>query len=468
KAAKAAKSLTEKINIIMNGEEKVCKYAWQMTAASLIYSANRIPEIADSIVEIDNAMKWGYNYEVGPFEMWDMLGVKKSVEKMKADDLQIPENVKKMLAAGNETFYKLENGKRFYYDFTAGKYKRVVLSDNIIFLADLKANNKVIKSNNSASLIDLGDGVFNLEFHTKMNALNFEIVETLAETLDYVNENGTGLVIGNQAGGMPGAWSAGADLLQMLTAAKEGKFDDIKLGGQTLQESNQRIRYSPFPVVAAPYDMTLGGGAEICLAADRIVAHSELYMGLVEMGAGLLPGGGGNMMYWRKVLETIPAGVTVTDLAPYFLLLMTNIGQAKTSTSAAEARSMGFLGPKDRIVYNKDYLIGEAKKEVLKMVDEGYVAPAQKKLPVMGREGQGMVSANLFNMEKGGYVPPHIAFITKKIGYVVSGGDVLGGMQVPEEYLLRVERDSFVELWKTENSQKMAEHMLKNGKPLFL
>ncbi len=468
KAAKAAKTLTEKINVIMNGEEQVCKYAWQMTAESLIYSANRIPEIADSIVEIDNAMKWGYNYEVGPFEMWDMMGVKTAADRMEADGLKVPENVKKMIDAGNESFYKLEGGKKLFYDLVTGEYKPLVISDNIIFLADLKANDKVIKSNESASLIDLGEGVYNLEFHTKMNALNFEIVETLAETLDYVEENGAGLVIGNQAGGMPGAWSAGADLLQMLTAAKEGQFDDIKLGGQTLQESNQRIRYSPFPVVAAPYGMTLGGGCEICLAADRLVAHSELYMGLVEMGAGLLPGGGGNMMYWRKVLETIPPGVSVEDLAPYFLLLMTNVGQAKVSTSAAQARSMGFLGPKDRIVYNKDYLIGEAKKEVLKMVDEGYVAPAQKMLPVMGREGQGMVSANLFNMEKGGYVPPHIALITKKIGYVVSGGDILGGMKVPEEYLLQVERDAFVELWKTENSQKMAEHMLKNGKPLFL
>ncbi len=468
KAVKAAKSLSEQINIVMDGEEQVCKYAWQMNAASLIYSANRVPEIADSIVEIDNAMKWGYNYEVGPFEMWDMMGVKKAADRMEADGMQVPENVKKMLAGGNETFYKIENGKKCYFDLVAGEYKQMVLSENMIFLADLKADNKVIKENDSASLIDLGDGVFNLEFHTKMNALNFEIVEFLAETIDYVKENGAGLVIGNQAGGMPGAWSAGADLLQMLTAAKEGKFDDIKLGAQTLQESNQRIRYAPFPVVAAPYGLVLGGGCEICLAVDRMVAHSELYMGLVEIGAGLLPGGGGNMMYWRKVLEHIPAGVKVTDLSPYFLLLMTNIGQGKTSMSAAQARSMGLLGPKDRIVYNKDYLIGEAKKEVLKMVDDGYVAPAQKKLPVMGREGQGMISANLFNMEKGGYVPPHMAFLTKKIGYVVSGGEVLGGMEVPEEYLLQVERDTFVELWKTENSQKMAEHMLKNGKPLFI
>jgi 3-hydroxyacyl-CoA dehydrogenase len=466
--AKAAKNLPEKVKIILYGEDKVCQYAWQVTAASLIYSANRIPEIADSIVEIDNAMKWGYNYEVGPFEMWDMLGVKKSVAKMEADGLAIPENVKKMLAGGNDAFYKIENGKKQYFDFASGAYKPLELSDNIIFLADLKANNKVIKENDSASLIDLGDGVFNLEFHTKMNALNFEIVETLAATLDYVHKNGAGLVIGNQAGGMPGAWSAGADLLQMLNSAKEGKFDDIALGSKTLQDSNQRIRYSPFPVVGAPYGLVLGGGCEICLAADRLVAHSELYMGLVEIGAGLLPGGGGHMMYWRKVLESIPADVTVTDFAPFFITLLTNIGQAKTSTSAAEAKRMGLLGLKDRIVYNKDYLIGEAKKEVLKMVDEGYMPPAQKKLPVMGREGYGMALANLSNMEKGGYVPGHMGFITKKIATVLSGGDVIGGLEVPEEHLLKTEREAFVELWKTENTQKMAEHMLKNGKPLFI
>ena len=191
-------------------------------------------------------------------------------------------------------------------------------------------------------------------------------------------------------------------------------------------------------------------------------------MGLVEIGAGLLPGGGGHMMYWRKVLESIPADVKTTDYAPYFINLLTNIGQAKTSTSAAEARRMGLLGPKDRIVYNKDYLIGEAKKEVLKMVDEGYMPPRKKMLPAMGKEGVGMALANLYNMEKGGYVPAHMGHISKQIAAVLSGGDVLGGLEVPEEHLLKTEREAFVELWKTENTQKMAEHMLKNGKPLFI
>ncbi len=468
KTAKAAKTLADKVNLILYGDDKVCQYAWKVTAASFIYSANRIPEIADTVVDIDNAMKWGYNYETGPFEMWDMIGVKKAAEKMEADGMQVPENVKKMLDGGNESFYRIENGKKQYYDFASGSYKNIELSDNIIFLADLKADNKVIKENDSASLVDLGDGVFNLEFHTKMNALNFEIVEFLAESLEYVHQNGAGLVIGNQAGGMPGAWSAGADLLQMLTAAKEGQFEDIGKGAKTLQDSNQRIRYAPFPVVAAPYGMVLGGGCEICLAVDRLVAHTDLYMGLVEIGAGLLPGGGGHMMYWRKVIADIPTDVKVTDLSPYFIALLTNIGQAKTSTSAAEARRMGLLGPKDRIVFNKDYLIGEAKKEVLKMVDEGYVPPVKKNLPVMGREGKAMALANLFNMDKGGYVPPHMGYITKQIAGVLSGGDVLSGLEVPEEHMLKTERDAFVELWKTENSQKMAEHMLKNGKPLFM
>ncbi len=468
KAAKSAKTPADKVQAILYGDEKVCKFAWQMTAASLIYSANRIPEIADSIVEIDNAMKWGYNYETGPFELWDLLGVKKSVKKMEADGLEIPENVLKMLDSGNDTFYRIENGKKQYFDFASRSYKEVVVSENIIFLADLKADNKTVKSNDSASLIDLGDGVFNLEFHTKMNALNFEIVEFIGESLDYVNENGVGLVIGNQATGMPGAFSAGADLAQMLTAAREGKFDDIKKGAQTLQESNQRIRYSPFPVVAAPFGLTLGGGCEIVLAADRIVAHAELYIGLVEIGAGLLPGGGGNMMYWRKVMESIPEDISVTDLSPYFITLFTNIGQGATTTSAAEARRRGFLGPKDRIVYNKDYIIGEAKKEVLKMVDEGYVAPAKKRIPVMGRDAHGMANSNLFNMEQGGFVPPHMAFISRKIAFVLSGGDVMAGMKITEEQMLITERDAFVELWKTENTQKMAEHMLKNGRPLFI
>ncbi len=465
---KKAKTLEEKLQLVFYGEEKISQFARKVLTGSLTYSASLIPEISDTIVEIDNAMKWGYNWQKGPFESWDAIGVRKSVERMEKEGAKVPDNIKKMLESGNESFYKKENGKTLYFDFESGTYKEVNFSPNIIILENLKDNNKTVKSNNSCSLIDLGHGVFNIEFHTKMNALNKEIIEMMAEANEYVLKNGIGLVIGNQAPGVPGAFSAGADLSYLLELVKAGKFSDID---KMIAEGHRNVltaKYAPIPVVAAPYGMTLGGGCEICLAADRIVAHGELYMGLVEIGAGVLPAGGGITNLWRKFIETRPGPVKISDYAAYFIPALMNIAQAKVSTSAAHAYAMGFLGAKDKIVFNKDHLIGEAKKEVLRMAEDGYRPPAKTKIPVMGREAQGMIYANMLNMRDGGYITPHMEFIALKIAYVMSGGDVLQGTLIDEEDMLKLERESFVELLKTENSQKMAEHILKTGKPLFL
>jgi len=384
-AAKAAKSLPEKMQAVVYGDDKGARFAWKAVANNLIYAANRIPEISDTIVEIDNAMKWGFNFEMGPFETWDAIGLEKSVAKMEADGFTVPENVKKMLAAGTTSFYKNEGGKVSYYDFATESYKEIVASDNIVSLAGLKAADKVVKSCASATLVDIGDDVFCLEFHTKMNAINGEIVEFMTEGLDYVDANGAGLVIGNQAGGMPGAFSAGGDLAFMAGLAKEGNYAEIDAFLKKGQDGMQKARYASFPVVAAPYGMTLGGGCEVCLGcADKIVAHSELYMGLVEIGVGLLPGGGGCLNLWRKMTATIPEPVTDVDLAKFFIPTFMAIAMAKVSMSAAEARANGFLGPQDRIIFNRDYLVGEAKKEVLKMLDEGYAPPVQRKIRAFG------------------------------------------------------------------------------------
>ena len=466
-AAKAAKSLPEKMQAIVYGDDKGAKYAWKAVASNLIYSANRIPEISDTIVEIDNAMKWGYNFEMGPFETWDAIGVAKAVEKMEADGMAVPETVKKMLAAGNASFYKEEAGIRYYYDFSDGTYKKAQISDNIISLAACKAAGKTIKTCPSASLIDIGDGVFCLEFHTKMNAINGEIVNFMGECLDYVDENGAGLVIGNQAGGMPGAFSAGGDLAYMAGLAKEGKYDEIDAFLKKAQDGMLKIRYASFPVVAAPYGMTLGGGCEVCLgAADKIVAHSELYMGLVEIGVGLLPGGGGCLNLWKKMTADIPQPVTDVDLAKFFVPTFMAIAMAKVSMSAAEARANGFLGPKDRIVFNRDYLIGEAKKEVLKMLDEGYAPPVKRKIKVFGTAAQGMINAELFNMQSAGYVSEYDVYLAKRIAYVISGGNVRTNSMVDEEVILNLEREAFIEFWKQEKTVARVENMLTTGKPL--
>ncbi|MBW1842196.1 MAG: enoyl-CoA hydratase/isomerase family protein, partial [Deltaproteobacteria bacterium] len=314
-AAQKVNTLPDKIKAVLYGDDKGAEFAWKVVADNLIYAARRIPEIADAIVEIDNAMKWGFNFEMGPCETWDAIGLQASVEKMENQGLEVPEKIIKMLDGGHTSFYKSKNGSVLYYDFATQDYRPVIVSENIVSLNVLRAAGKVVKTCPSASLIDLEDGVFCLEFHTKMNALNKEIVEFQQEVLDYIDTNGVGLVIGNQAGGMPGAFSAGGDLKFMAALAQEGKYAEIDAFLQIAQNGIQNARYSSFPVVAAPYGMALGGGCEVCLGADRIVAHADLYMGLVEIGVGLLPAGGGCLNLWKKFISSIPEAVTDVDLA---------------------------------------------------------------------------------------------------------------------------------------------------------
>jgi len=411
-------------------------------------------------------MKWGFNFEMGPFEAWDAIGVKESVKKMEKEGLKVPQLVTGMLESGCTSFYKSEKGKVFFYDFKSNDYRELVVSKNIISLKALRGADKVVKTCASASLIDIGDGVFCCEFHTKMNALNGEIIDFIGDVHNYIDENGTGLVIGNQAGGMPGAFSAGADLAFIRELAEGKKYSEIESFLEKGQSGIQRGRYAPFPIVAAPYGMTLGGGCEVCLGADRIVAHAELYMGLVEIGVGLLPAGGGCLNLWKKFISTIPEAVTDVDLAKFFVPAFMAIAMAKVSMSAAEARANGFLGPKDRIVFNRDYLIGEAKKEVLKMVDEGYAPPVKRKIKVFGESAQGMINAEIFNMVSAKFVSEHDAFLAKRIAYVLSGGEVRANSEVDEEVILKLEREAFIDFIKEEKTIARIDHILKTGKPL--
>jgi len=452
-AAKKVKTLPEKIRSIVYADDKGGRYAWKVLSENLIYAANRIPEIADTIVEIDNAMKWGFIFNLGPFETWDAIGVEKSVAKMETDGLTVPEPVKQMLAAGYDTFYKDKNGRNFYYDFAAASYQPMAVSAEAVSLHSLKASGNVVKSCRSASLVDLGEDVFCVEFHTKMNVLNGEIIDFIADGTDYIEQNGIGLVIGNQAGGMPGAFSAGADLQFMGEMAQAGKWNEMDAFLKKGQDGLQRARYASFPVVAAPYGLTLGGGCEICLgAADKLVAHAELYMGQVEIGVGLLPAGGGCLNLWKKMTENIPAPVKLSDYAPFFLPTFMNIAMAKVSTSAADARANGFLGPKDRIVFNRDHLIGEAKKEVIEMADDGYAPPVKQPIRVLGSAAQGMVNAEIHNMKAAGFVSEHDALLAKRIAFVISGGDVRTNAKVDEDVILKLEREAFIDFWKEEKT----------------
>ncbi|RLB87089.1 MAG: 3-hydroxyacyl-CoA dehydrogenase/enoyl-CoA hydratase family protein [Deltaproteobacteria bacterium] len=465
-AAKKENDLSNRMKMVIYGEDKAAIYAWKVLSGYLVYSANRIPEISDTIVEIDNAMKWGYNFSMGPFESWDAIGVARSVEKMESEGIMIPQSIKKMLKAGHKSFYKTQNGKTYYFDFDTETYKEIVTGQRAVVLPALKDLGKVVKTCSSASLIDIGDNVFCCEFHTKMNALNSEMVQFIHESLDYVENNGIGMVFGNQAGGMPGAFCAGADLMELITGVKQGKLKEIELSVQRQQSAMQRARYSAFPVVAAPYGLTLGGGCEIALGSDRMVAHSELYMGLVEVGVGLLPAGGGCLNLWKNFVNSIPEAVTDIDLGKYFVPMFLNVAMAKVSMSAAEARANGFLGSNDRIVFNRDNLIGEAKKEVLKMVSDGYVPPPKRKIQVMGEMAQSLVNVQIADMVRAGYVSEYDAFLSKKIAYVIGGGDVKMGTRIDEEVILKLEIEAFVEFLKQEKTQNRIEHMLKTGKPL--
>jgi len=464
--AKKGKSLADRMKMLVYGEDKAAEYAWKVLSRYLVYSANQIPEISDTIVEIDNAMKWGYNFSMGPFESWDAIGVTKAVEKMESEGISVPLKVKKMIEAGNDSFYKTQDGKTFYFDFAAEIYMEIVTGKKAVLLPALKEKGKVVKSCSSASLIDIGDNVFCCEFHTKMNALNSEMVEFIHDSLDYVDDNGVGMVFGSQTNEMPGAFCAGANLMDLITGIKQGHFKEIEEAVLRQQEAMQKIRYSAFPVVAAPYGLTLGGGCEIALGADRMVAHAELYMGLIEVGVGLLPVGGGCLNLWKKFINSIPEAVTDFDLGKYFIPMFLNIAMAKVSMSAAQARSNGFLSANDRIVFNRDNLVGEAKKEVLKMVSDGYVPPPAAKIKVMGEIAQSLVNVQIADMLRAGYVSEYDAFLSKRIAYVIGGGDVKMGTAIDEKTILKLEIEAFMEFLKQEKTQKRIEHMLKTGKPL--
>ncbi|MCF8044594.1 MAG: enoyl-CoA hydratase/isomerase family protein [Desulfarculaceae bacterium] len=465
--AKKKETLEEKVKTVLYGDDKGAKFAWKMVVNGFQYAACRVPEIADTVVEIDNAMKWGYNFEMGPFEMWDAAGVKESVERMEKEGFEVPRNVKTMLDKGFTSFYKLENGVRYFYDFVSSSYKKVPVSESEISLAAAKGNNKTVFENASASLVDIEDGVFCLEFHTKMNAINSEIVDFIGKSLDYVDQNGLGMVIGNEAGGMPGAFSAGADLSYISRLCHNKNYTEMDEFLKKAQDGIQGAKYAPFPVVAAPYGMTLGGGCETTLGADRIVGHAELFMGLVEIGVGLLPAGGGTMNIWKKFVNALPGQVAKdTDLAKLFIPAFMNIAMAKVSMSAAQAVDNGYLGLNDRIVFNRDNLIGEAKKEVLKMVDDAYAPPVKKPLKVMGNAGQGMVNAEIFNMLNGKFMSEYDAFLARRIAFVMSGGDVNKNSEVDEDTILKLEREAFIDFAKEEKTVARIDQMMKTGKPL--
>ena len=461
-AAKQVEDLNARLKTLVWGKDKVGEFLWNTSSRISRYAANRVPEIADTIVEIDDAIKWGFGWEIGVFEAWDAIGVAESVERMKAENQTVPANVEAMLAAGAKTFYKEENGSRYFFDFATNAYKPIPAKQGVIILKSYKDQGRIIRKNSGATLIDIGDGVACLEFHSKMNAIGSDTVQMMKFAVEEVESNCTGLVIGNQSGN----FSAGANLMLLMLAAQEEEWDDINLMIHTFQQANMRLRYSPKPVVVAPFGLTLGGGCEISLHGDRIRAAAETYMGLVEVGVGLIPGGGGTK---EMTLRAMDAAKRTPDADAFAFIRKSFelLGMGKVATSAQEARSWGFLRNEDSISMNKDRQIADAKQIVIDLAKEGYVQPQPRAdVLALGESGLATLKLGLHMMKRGGYISDHDALIGAKLAKVMCGGDLNHQTFVSEQHLLDLEREAFLSLCGERKTQERIGYMLKTGKPL--
>ncbi|WP_257457927.1 3-hydroxyacyl-CoA dehydrogenase/enoyl-CoA hydratase family protein [Archangium lipolyticum] len=460
-AAKDVENVRERVATVLNGQDKAAKFAERITLDVLAYSSRRIPEIGDDVVNVDRAMRWGFGWDIGPFETWDAYGVKKGLERMKELGLKPAAWVEQMLASGRTSFYGVENGKDTYWDIPSKSVKVVPENARTSRVEYLKRGNKRIAGNDSASLWDMGDGVTLLEFHSKMNSIDDDIISMMNTALDETEKNFRGLVIGNDGGN----FSAGANIMAMLMAAKSEEFEAIRKMAGAFQAANQRMRYSPVPVVTAPFNLTLGGGAEVTMGGNAVQASAELYMGLVEVGVGLIPGGGGTMQLLRNVYGPYSADKDF-DAFPFIKKVFLSIGTAKVATSAEEAREMGFLSQADGISANRDFLLSDAKQRVLGLANAGFRPPRPSRFRLPGPSGFATIDMMLYDMELNGQVSAHDRKIAQKLARVLTGGDTSPSVLLTEERLLELEQESFLSLIGEAKTQDRMMHMLEKGKPL--
>lgn len=461
-AARQIESKEKRIKQLVWSRNNVGEFLWKTTSRTLKYAANRIPEIANTVVEIDNAMKWGFGWEIGVFETWDAIGLKESVERMKEEGQKIPGSIERMIEIGAKNFYKSENGKKFYFDLVNNKYEEIVPLEGVIKIDSVKEARGVIKSNPGASLIDLGDGVACLEFHSKMNAIGGDTVQMINFAFDEVERNFEGLIIGNQGEN----FSAGANIMMILLAAQEEEWEDINIMVAQFQKAVMRIRYSAKPVVTAPYGLTLGGGCEVTMHGNKVRAAAETYIGLVEVGVGLIPAGCGTKELTLRAMDRAKETPDADPLA-FLKKNFELIGMGKVATSAQEAKSWGVLQSPDSISINGDRLIADAKREVLNLAASGYVKPVERKdILVLGKQGQAAMKLALHMMKKGDYISEHDYLIGKKLARVMNGGDLNHETYVSEQYLIDLEREAFLSLCGEPKTQARVAHMLKTGKPL--
>ncbi|MBE1556463.1 3-hydroxyacyl-CoA dehydrogenase NAD-binding domain-containing protein [Sporosarcina limicola] len=457
--AKQQKGLANKVKSLVYAKDRTGEILWNILAPTLRYSAELNGEIADDIVALDNAMKWGFGWQQGPFEIWDAIGVMKSVTLMKEEGEEIPSFVQILLDKGYESFYKEEDSELYFFDGEG--YKLVPVNDKAIDLKRYKKKQGVIKKNTGASLIDLGDGVALLEFHSQSNAIGPDIVQMINFAVDEVEKNFKGLVVGNQGKN----FCVGANLGMILMEAQDDNIFELDFTVRSFQNAMMKMKYSTKPVVAAPFGMTLGGGAEVCLPAAHIQASMETYLGLVEAGVGLIPGGGGNVGLYAKHLKGLPNGVHV-DYQYVANKVFETIAMAKVSTSGEEARENNFLDFADGVSVNADHLIYDAKQVALALYNNGYKAPKREKIPVTGDSGYATMLLGAEGMFLSGFISEHDLKIARKLAFVLSGGKVPYGTLVDEQYMLDLEREAFLSLVAEPKSQQRMQHMLVKGKPL--
>ena len=459
-AIKRISDPSERIKHLINSDDRAGQFAWKCLSNIMRYSAARIPEIVDDLVNIDNAMKWGYNWELGVFEIWDAIGVPESVERMKSEGHSIPLLVTNLLDAGHTTFYGKANSKATYFDLSSKKSHPIQNRSEAIILSDLKANGKVVTSNSDASLIDIGDGVACLEFHSKMNIIDHPIIELMSEALDEVDRNFQGLVIGNHADN----FSVGANLVLMLERARRKNWEALDEKIRAFQNANMRLRFSPKPVVAAPAGMAFGGGCEIVLGADGVCAAAETYIGLVELRVGLIPGAGGTK---EMAVRSSAHDYRETALAfPYLKRAFETIAYSKVSESGAHAKELGYLRDTDRVSINRAHHLHNAKQMVLSMLSNGYQQPQPREAFVLGEAGLARLKLDIHLMRRAEYISDHDVLIANKLAWILCGGELSTPQFVSEQYLLDLEREVFLSLCGEEKTHQRIEYTLKTGKPL--
>jgi len=460
--ARNLEDVGKRVAALVDSPDRVGEFYRKVLGDTFHYAATRIPEISGNITSVDNAMKWGFNWELGPFELWDAVGVEKIAAQWRKENRSVPPLVESLLGSGGKTFYASSEGTKRVFDLAAKQYEPVDIPPGILLLSSLKDRKKEIKRNAGASLVDLGDGVVCLEFHSKMNTIGPDTVEMVHFALKALNDQFDALVIGNQAPN----FCVGANLMLVLMTLQEDEWDEIHRMVRAFQNANMALKYAPKPVVAAPFGLTLGGGVEMALHSTRVRAAAETYMGLVETGVGLLPAGGGTKEMLVRALDAVPGGEQA-DPFTYVKEVFLNIGMAKVSGSAAEARRLGYLTERDSISMNRDRQIADAKQMALDLVKLGYRAGVPRQdIRALGQGAFSTMKLGLHLMRRAERLSDHDVVVGTQIARVLSGGEFTSPQMVSEQYLLDLEREAFVSLCGQKKTKERIQFMLKKGKPL--